>query len=115
MRLAATDPSGDEEWVCQTCGRRLLIGHPPAFTKAVLDPGDEQAIHSGGRGGQGGLLHAAAAPATYATGGFSGLPNDGFERHAGTDGVVREADLPESLRLWFRVIQDIESRSLENL
>src|SRR5262249_45270303 len=51
MVLETTHPSGAEEWVCHSCGRRFLMQWPPAYKKIVLVRGDEQAIHSGGKGG----------------------------------------------------------------
>lgn len=51
MRLERTLPDGAEEWFCPTCGRRFLMQWPPAYRKIILDPGDERAIHNGGRGG----------------------------------------------------------------
>lgn len=51
MVLMATQSSGDEEWVCPECGRRVLISWPPNYKKTVLEAGDETAIHSGGKGG----------------------------------------------------------------
>lgn len=49
MVLERTYFSGVGEWYCPTCGRRLLIKHGPRFRKAILETGDEFAIHSGGR------------------------------------------------------------------
>jgi hypothetical protein len=40
-----------EEWYCPTCGRRFLMQWPPAYSKVVLEAGDETAIHGGGKGG----------------------------------------------------------------
>lgn len=54
MVLDNTYPSGAEEWYCPTCGRRFLMQWPPAYNKVILDPGDETAIHSGGKGSQAG-------------------------------------------------------------
>ncbi len=51
MELAATRPTGEEEWFCPTCGRRFLMQWSPAYKKVILAPGDEHAIHSGGKGG----------------------------------------------------------------
>lgn len=51
MVLRGTDESGAEEWYCPICGRRFLMQWPPAYKKIILEPGDEQAIHSGGKGG----------------------------------------------------------------
>jgi hypothetical protein len=50
MVLQTIHPSGAEEWFCPTCGRRFLMQWPPAYNKVILVPGDEAAIHSGGRG-----------------------------------------------------------------
>lgn len=51
MVLNNIHPSGTEEWYCPTCGRRFLMQWPPAYNKVILEPGDETAIHSGGKGG----------------------------------------------------------------
>ena len=51
MQLAMTHPSGADEWHCPRCGRRFLMHWPPAYQKVILEPGDEYAIHSGGKGG----------------------------------------------------------------
>lgn len=51
MVLVTTHPSGAEEWNCYECGRRLLIRWEPEFTKVVLEAGDDQSIHGGGKGG----------------------------------------------------------------
>ncbi len=51
MRLETTHPDGSEEWVCEQCGRRMLVTWAPEFQRRVLVPGDEQAVHTGGKGG----------------------------------------------------------------
>ncbi len=51
MHLEKTHPSGAEEWVCPTCRRRFLLQWPPAYKKIVLEAGDEEALHLGGKGG----------------------------------------------------------------
>lgn len=51
MQLEKTHASGVEEWHCPQCGRRFLLSWPPAYQKVVLEPGDEYATHSGGKGG----------------------------------------------------------------
>ena len=51
MQLAAQRPTGEEEWFCPICGRRILMHWPPAYKKVVIAPGDEHAYHSGGKGG----------------------------------------------------------------
>jgi hypothetical protein len=50
MILETMHPSGAEEWFCPSCGRRFLMQWPPSYNKVILVPGDETAIHSGGRG-----------------------------------------------------------------
>jgi hypothetical protein len=53
MRLEKTHTSGAEEWYCPECGRRFLMQWPPAYKKIVLEPGDDYALHVGGKGGLG--------------------------------------------------------------
>lgn len=52
MNLQGTTPDGLEDWLCPTCGRRFLYRWPPHYKKTVLAPGDEQAVHTGGKGVQ---------------------------------------------------------------
>ena len=51
MQFKISYSSGVELWQCPTCGRQLLLSYPPEYKKIILDPGDEAAIHSGGKGG----------------------------------------------------------------
>ena len=51
MILEKTFSSGEEEWACPTCGRRILVNWEPKFKRTVLDVGDDYATHSGGKGG----------------------------------------------------------------
>jgi hypothetical protein len=51
MEHVQTYTSGAEEWHCPTCGRRMIMQWPPKYKKIVLEPGDEQASHAGGKGG----------------------------------------------------------------
>jgi hypothetical protein len=50
MILTGSGESGAEEWVCPTCGRRMLLRWPPHYEKLILEYGDEAAIHVGGKG-----------------------------------------------------------------
>lgn len=50
MQLDKTYDSGAEEWVCPVCERRFIVQWPPAYKKIILNPGDEYAFHSGGKG-----------------------------------------------------------------
>jgi hypothetical protein len=51
MVLAERTESGAEEWVCPTCGRRVLMRWPPDFERLILEHGDERAVHVGAKGG----------------------------------------------------------------
>ncbi len=51
MTLEMTYPEGVEEWHCPTCGRRLLVQWEPIFKKIVVEPGNEEASHSGATSG----------------------------------------------------------------
>jgi hypothetical protein len=63
MILSGTRESGAEEWACPTCGRRMLFRWPPHYEKLVLEYGDANAVHVGGKGGLrvGGLAVAPTA------------------------------------------------------
>ena len=50
MILEKTHDSGAEEWYCPSCGRRFLMQWPPEYKKVVLEQGDENAAHTGGKG-----------------------------------------------------------------
>ncbi|TVZ05010.1 hypothetical protein EAS64_10320 [Trebonia kvetii] len=64
MVLSSRVESGEEEWTCLRCGRRLLLPWPPHLEKLVLDQGDVTAIHVGGTGGvrAGGITATAEPP-----------------------------------------------------
>ncbi|MFD0690146.1 hypothetical protein [Actinomadura fibrosa] len=47
MLMVRADASGREEWACPTCGRRITLRWPPLQEKLVIEPGDEQADHTG--------------------------------------------------------------------
>jgi hypothetical protein len=51
MVLQSTDEDGVELWQCPICGHKILMRWPPNYKKVVLETGDENAIHSGGKGG----------------------------------------------------------------
>lgn len=59
MKLESTHSTGAEEWYCPTCGRRFLMQWPPQYKRIILDAGDENVVHTGGKSGlQIGLAHA---------------------------------------------------------
>lgn len=62
MILQATHESGAEEWYCPACGRRFLMQWPPNYRRIILEPGDGNAIHSGGKGGVSMSLKIAQNP-----------------------------------------------------
>ena len=51
MLLETTHPSGEEEWYCPACGRRMMVNWTPKFKRRVLEAGDENVSHSGSKGG----------------------------------------------------------------
>jgi hypothetical protein len=51
MVIARELEDGTQEWVCPTCGRRILMQWPPHYKRTVLESGDENASHSGAMGG----------------------------------------------------------------
>ena len=51
MILIGCLESGAEEWSCPHCGRRMLLRWPPAYERLVMEHGDVNVIHVGGKGG----------------------------------------------------------------
>jgi hypothetical protein len=49
MVVVRSEETGAEEWSCPSCGRRLLLRWPPRYERVVLHPGDDRAVHVGGR------------------------------------------------------------------
>jgi len=50
MVLVTTHPSSAEEWYCPTCGFRFIMTWPPNYRRIILEEGDPEAKHSGGKG-----------------------------------------------------------------
>lgn len=48
MIMERTQPSGQEEWYCPTCGMRFLLQRAPAYKMIVLERGNRDAQHSVG-------------------------------------------------------------------
>ncbi len=40
-----------DELFCPICGRRIVVQWSPDFRKTVIEPGDENAIHTASKGG----------------------------------------------------------------
>jgi DNA-directed RNA polymerase subunit RPC12/RpoP len=51
MVLAAEHPDGSQEWQCPTCGRRFIMKWQPEYSRAILEEGNPNAIHTGGTSG----------------------------------------------------------------
>lgn len=51
MELVETHANGAEEWLCPICSRRFIMQWPPNYKRVILEAGDEDAIHSGGKSG----------------------------------------------------------------
>lgn len=54
MYLEKRHETGDEEWVCPTCGRRFIMQYHPLYQKLdlrVLKAGNEAVSHVGSKGG----------------------------------------------------------------
>lgn len=51
MVVTETFATGAQEWYCPVCGRRYILQWPPAYSKIVLEAGDETVVHVGGTGG----------------------------------------------------------------
>lgn len=49
MRLERTYPSSAEEWYCPSCERRFLMYWQPKIERVILQPGNELAMHTGGK------------------------------------------------------------------
>jgi hypothetical protein len=51
MKISNIHESGAQEWLCLDCDRRILVSWTPAFKRIVLEPGDDDAVHTGSFGG----------------------------------------------------------------
>jgi hypothetical protein len=51
MVLIGPAGSDADEWLCPSCGRRMVLRWPPRYEKLVLDRGDDSVAHVGGKGG----------------------------------------------------------------
>jgi hypothetical protein len=102
MVLETTHSSGAEEWFCPTCGRRFLMQWPPAYKKIILEAGDEEALHSGNKGGLrighditvSEITAAAPQPRDNSSESYSDLPDHD------------DAPLAEELRPWLNWLKD---------
>ncbi len=51
MQLIHTYASGAEEWQCSDCERRFVVQWPPRYKRIVLQKGNQDVVHTGGKGG----------------------------------------------------------------
>jgi hypothetical protein len=104
MQLETTHPSGAEEWFCTICGRRFLMQWPPEYKKIVLERGDENALHSGGKGGlRMGRPQIAQGEETLLMG-HLGLAAD--EPHGADPVEDHDTPLTDELRPWLNWLKD---------
>ena len=106
MILTGTGESGVEEWVCPTCGRRMLLRWPPYYEKFILEQGDDAAIHVGGKGGlRVGPAPVGEAPLGEAPVGEAAVgdaPIGGAPLGDAPLGDAPVAEVPEAERQWLR-------------
>lgn len=50
MLLQTEYQTGAEEWWCPTCGRRFVAQWTPKYKRIILNEGNSQAAHAGGKG-----------------------------------------------------------------
>ncbi|MER5452125.1 hypothetical protein ABT052_22860 [Streptomyces sp. NPDC002766] len=80
MVLTRTVESGAEEWSCLSCDRRMLLRWPPRYEKVVLEPGDEDVTHVGGKGGvRVGAVETTPAPQPVAERDMRWLRDNGID------------------------------------
>jgi hypothetical protein len=96
MQFKGIHTSGAQEWRCPTCGRRLLMQWPPSFEKQVLEPGDTNAFHTGGKVGS--ASHPVSMDARSESV-LSTLPQ------ADTSDIAAPAS-PDTLRPWLKWARD---------
>lgn len=101
MRLERTYESGAEEWLCPSCGRKFVMQWPPRYKRIVLHEGDQNAAHTGGKGG----LHMGRLdvrpdepPAPEAA--ISSVADDDLPDPT-------DAPIADELRPWMRWLSDI--------
>ena len=97
MVLEKTHSSGEEEWHCPACGRRMLINWQPQFKKIVLEAGDDYAMHSATKG----LLPTEPQV----------TPVDGATQHAEPEALVEE---DPRLAPWLAWLEEVDFDNLWN-
>jgi hypothetical protein len=85
MVLELTHASAMQGWYCPTCGRRILLLVPPNSEMVIVEPGDQDASHSG------------------STGGLRTGPVQVAQRDAECDEVS-----DESLRPWIKALENLD-------
>src|SRR5262245_35728948 len=103
MVLESTHSSGAEEWYCPTCGRRFLMQWPPSYKKIVPESGDEDALHSGSKGGLR-LGHDVVVRDSAAS--AQDLSDDSGPPGNSDSAEPDDAPLPEGLLPWANWLKD---------
>lgn len=105
MVLEKTHESGAEEWYCPVCGRRFLMQWPPNYKKIILEPGDEYAVHNGGKGGlEMGAPHLALKSDEFV--------QDAADRNAPEDTIKLSAQDEARLVKWEQWLDQMDFESL---
>lgn len=47
MKLYRQFATRAEEWICPTCGRRMILSAPPGYQRVLIKTGDRYALHHG--------------------------------------------------------------------
>lgn len=104
MRLEKVHDSDAEEWVCESCSRRMLIQWTPKFKRIILDRGEENAVHSGSKGGL--VMNSSTLTISPPTADDqSPLPNEPLESPAGSEQIISD-DLLAEIDKFFADLDD---------
>ena len=96
MFLVDKDTAGAEEWFCPICGRRFVMHWPPDFKRTILEPGDENVIHVGGKGDMSMVLDMGAASVEQDD------PPEHFNCRSSLEPKEPEEPLPPEFEEWLK-------------
>lgn len=121
MQRVTARGAGEEEWVCATCGRRLLLRTQPVFTATVIAAGDTRATHYGGALANGSAPGRPRSEPAAALDEIQALPDhdlrtaaDEVDRNGGGAGDDGDLSL-ELLRPWLKALKAIEEEGFGEL
>lgn len=98
LTLVKTHTDGAEEWICPTCGHRVLIDWNSTARKTVITPGDTTISHVGGCATRQFSPHMLAA-----TGRSSTSPQPAIFVHE----ELGPIPMTETLHPWLRWMQSV--------